>query len=177
MKHTIKGRRASSADELVAYLKAVVEPGSTLLDLGCGPKLYSDPLLGQCSQVVTVDAWDWVEPDIVADLENTPLADIVSDRFDYILMLDFIEHLGREAGLRLIEQCKSICNKRIILLTPLEEIWDDNHVNVENERLWCYGNNYDLHKSLWVPEDFAGWHRINFNDTTFDNHYVGYYEA
>jgi 2-polyprenyl-3-methyl-5-hydroxy-6-metoxy-1,4-benzoquinol methylase len=178
MKHTVKGRHATSNDELVAYLKNTVETGSSLLDLGCGPKLYSNPLLEQCSRIVTVDAWPWVEPDIVADLENTPLTDVVNERFDYILMLDFIEHLDKAAGVGLIEACKTLCNKRIILLTPLEEIWNDNHENVQNKKLWCYGNNYDLHKSMWHPDDFSGWHTIDLkSDELLDNYYIGYYEA
>jgi 2-polyprenyl-3-methyl-5-hydroxy-6-metoxy-1,4-benzoquinol methylase len=87
-----------------------IDHNSTVLDLGCGPKLYSDPLKAQCSRVLTVDGWDWVEPDIVANLETTPLMDIVGDQFDYILMLDFIEHLDKQAGLSLIEQVKQITN-------------------------------------------------------------------
>jgi len=175
MKHKIKGKRAFSNDQLVAYLKKSVVPGSTLLDLGSGPKLYSDPLREQCSRIVTVDAWDWVEPDIVANLETTALKDIVSDTFDYILMLDFIEHLDKDAGISLIEQAKAQCRKRIILLTPMEEIWTENHENVDNPELWCHGNSYDIHKSLWRPEDFVGFTRISL--AGFDNYYVGYYAA
>ena len=175
MKHKIKGKRAFSNDQLVAYLKESVLPGSTLLDLGSGPKLYSDPLREQCSRIVTVDAWDWVEPDIVANLETTALKDIVSDTFDYILMLDFIEHLDKDAGISLIEQAKAQCRKRIILLTPMEEIWTENHENVDNPELWCHGNEYDLHKSLWSPEDFAGFVRVDIRG--FHDYYVGYYEA
>lgn len=175
MKHTVKGKRAFSNDLLVAYLVESVRPTSTLLDLGCGPKLYSDPLKAQCSRVLTVDAWGWVEPDIVADLETTPLKDITPDRWDYVLMLDFIEHLSKEAGLSLIEQVKQVTNQRIFLLTPMEEIWTENHENVDNPELWCHGNKYDLHKSLWVPEDFTGFTRVSIKG--FDNYYIGYYEA
>ena len=175
MKHKIKGKRAFSNDQLVEYLKTTVVPGSTVLDLGCGPKLYSDPLREQCSRILTVDAWDWVEPDIVADLETTPLDQITADTFDYVLMLDFIEHLDKSAGLQLIEQAKSQCSGRIILLTPMEEIWTENHENVDNPELWCYGNEYDLHKSLWTPEDFAGFTRVSIPG--FNNYYIGYHEA
>jgi hypothetical protein len=117
----------------------------------------------------------WVEPDIVADLETTPLDQITADTFDYVLMLDFIEHLDKSAGLQLIEQAKSQCSRRIILLTPMEEIWTENHENVDNPELWCHGNEYDLHKSLWTPEDFLGFTRVSIPG--FDNYYIGYYEA
>lgn len=173
MKHRFKDKRASSNDALVAYLKEQVETGSSVLDIGCGPKLYSTPLKEQGSTVLTIDAWSWVEPDIVADLEKTLVSELVDSKFDYILMLDFIEHLDKAAGLRLIEDCKKVVNKKIFLLTPMEEIWTENHENVEDPRLWCYGNQYDLHKSMWTREDFAGWTTIDL--PKFDNYYVGYY--
>jgi hypothetical protein len=175
MKHKIKGQRAFSNDRLVSYLQGDIQPGTTLLDLGCGPKLYSDPLRNQCSRVLTVDAWDWVEPDIVANLETTDLCDIVTDCFDYVLMLDFIEHLDKSAGVALIAQAKKICQRRIYLLTPLEEIWTDNHENVNDPNLWCYGNKFDIHKSLWTTADFSGWTRIDL--PSLDNYFLGYYEA
>lgn len=175
MKHVIKGKRAFSNDSLVGYLMGAIQHGSTVLDLGCGPKMYSDPIKPQCSRVVTVDGWAWVEPDIVANLESTPLSDVIADKFDYILMLDFIEHIDKPAGLRLIEDCKQQVNRKIFLLTPLESIWTDNHENVNNAELWCHGNELDVHKSLWSPEDFAGWTRIYLRG--FDHYYVGFYEA
>jgi hypothetical protein len=175
MKHKVKGKRAYSNDNLVAYLQAEIATGSSLLDLGCGPKMYSDTLREQCNRILTVDAWAWVEPDIVANLETTPLRDITPDRWDYVLMLDFIEHLDKPAGLSLIEQVKQITNRRVFLLTPMEKIWTENHENVNNPELWCHGNEYDLHKSLWIPEDFAEFNRVTIQG--FDNYYIGYYEA
>jgi len=175
MKHNIKGKRAFSNDLLVGYLMGAVDHRSTVLDLGCGPKLYSDPLKSQCSRVVTVDGWAWVEPDIVANLETTPLKDIVSDRFDYILMLDFIEHLDKSQGMRLIKECQQQVNKKIFLLTPLETIWTENHENVNNPDLWCHGNELDHHKSMWAPEDFPDFVRVY--PRYFEDYFVGFYEA
>lgn len=178
MKHTVKGRHATTNDDLVAWLSNIIEPGSTLLDIGCGPKLYSDSLKHLCETVITIDAWEWVEPDIVADLETQSLLDVVSHNVDYILMLDFVEHLDKSAAQRLIDECKQICNKKIILLTPLEQIWNDNRENVENKKLWCYGNRYDLHKSLWSAEDFQEWTAVRIDSNgLLDDYYIGYYEA
>lgn len=174
MKHKIKGKRAFSNDALVAYLRAKVRPNSSLLDLGCGPKLYSDALKAQCDRVLTVDAWDWVEPDIVADLEQTSLRDITGESFDYVLMLDFIEHLSRDAGIRLIGEVKQQCQGAIILLTPLEEIWTENHENVDNPDLWCHGNRFDLHRSVWQAEDFPDFQPVTI--VGFKNYYVGCWE-
>ena len=88
-------------------------------------------------------------------------------------MIDFIEHLDKNAGLRLIESVKKITNKKIILLTPLEEIWDDNHKNVNDPALWCYGNNFDIHKSLWSNKDFEGWENLNLKG--LHQYFVGSY--
>lgn len=171
MKHQIKGKRAFSNDALVRYLQSTIEPGSSVLDLGCGPKLYSDALRSQSSRVLTVDAWDWVEPDVVADLETTDLCAVTSDRFDYVLMLDFIEHLSREAGLGLIAAAKTQCDRGIILLTPMEQIWTENHENVDNPDLWCHGNQYDLHRSLWCRDDFRDFAAVTI--TGFQDYFVG----
>ena len=172
----IKGKKAFPNRNLTNFLLENIQEGTSLLDLGCGPKLYSSPFKDICSKILTVDAWDWVEPDIVADLENSKISDVVkSESFDYILMLDFIEHLSKEAGKNLIEDCKKLCNKKIFLLTPLEEIWTDNHENVENENYWCYGNKYDLHKSIWSDDDFTDWTKINLPG--FENYYIGYYNC
>ena len=43
MKHNINGKRASSNDEIMKFLSSLIKDGDTLLDLGCGPKLYSTP--------------------------------------------------------------------------------------------------------------------------------------
>lgn len=172
MKHRFKNKRASTNDALIDWLREHVKSGS-LLDLGCGPKLYSDALRDRCDPVLTVDAWNWVEPDVVADLETTALTDITDQRWDYILMLDFIEHLTKPAGLELITQAKQLVNKKIILLTPMESIWTDNSHNVADSKLWCHGNQFDLHKSLWTMDDFADWHPIRI--TQLDNYFVGYY--
>ena len=172
MKHTINGKRASSNDELMKYLQSTIVQNSSLLDLGCGPKLYSDPFKEICNKVITVDAWSEVNPDIVADLENANIVDLVkSEKFDYVLMIDFIEHLTKTAGLKLIEDVKKITNKQIILLTPLEEIWDDNHKNVNDPSLWCYGNTFDLHKSVWTEHEFQNWNRLNVKG--LEKYYVG----
>lgn len=173
MKHKVKGKRASSNDQLIEYLQASIEPNCSLLDLGCGPKLYSNAVKDRCARILTVDAWAWVEPDVVADLETVSLDQITRDRWDYILMLDFVEHLDKSSAKRLLDQCCAVVDKKIFVLTPLQSIWTDNHEHVEDPRLWCYGNEYDLHKSLWTPEDFPGWTQITL--PSLQNYYVGYY--
>ena len=94
--------------------------------------------------------------------------------FDVLLMIDFIEHLEKERGIIILEQAKQVARKVVLLLTPLW--WQDNAVNVNNPDLWCYGNKYDYHKSLWTLEDFAGWDRIT-GIKNLDNYFVGAYNT
>jgi 2-polyprenyl-3-methyl-5-hydroxy-6-metoxy-1,4-benzoquinol methylase len=174
VKYRFKGKKVSVNNELLLFLKNTIEPGSSILDLGCGPKAYSNVFKDTGSKILTVDAWDNVEPDVLANLEEDDIIEIVKNqKYDYILMLDFIEHLSKEKGLSLIENCKKITNKKIFLLTPLEEIWTDNHENIENEKFWCYGNQYDIHKSMWTKDEFINWTEVPM--TSLKHYYFGYF--
>jgi hypothetical protein len=173
MKHEFKNKPVYSNDNLIRYIRSNIEPGSSLLDLGCGPKVYTQAVKDLCSRQITVDAWPEVEPDIVANLETVDVKTI-TESIDYILMIDFIEHLDKLAGQKLIDDCKKIVNKKIFLLTPLEEIWDDNHKNVNDPDLWCYGNVYDYHKSLWSMDDFIGFTEVKLY--SLEKYFVGHWQ-
>jgi|688.fasta_scaffold04255_24 hypothetical protein len=173
MKHEFKNKFIYSNDNLIRYIRSHMIPGSTLLDLGCGPKVYSQAVKDLTVKQTTVDAWADVEPDILADLEKYDVKTGIGN-VDYILMIDFIEHLEKSSGQRLLEDCKKIVNKKIFLLTPLEPIWNDNHKNVNNPELWCYGNNYDLHKSLWTEDDFMGFTQVQMY--SLENYFLGHWE-
>jgi glycosyltransferase involved in cell wall biosynthesis len=85
-------------------------------------------------------------------------------------MIDFIEHLGKEAGERLLEVCKKIARKKIFVFTPL--VFSNNGANVNNPKCWAYGNKFDYHKSFWSMDDFAGWETIQLTPKDF----FGYWE-
>lgn len=157
---------------LLEFLFKTITPKSTLLDLGCGPKRFSEPLKSICSKVVTVDAFPSVNPDILMDVETEDISKrFKENEFDYILVLDFIEHLDKANGVSLIEKCKKICRKSIFLLTPRE--WDDNSRAVTSKTMWSYNNEFCLHKSLWTPQEFPDWkeHKV----TSFKHYYFGEY--
>lgn len=156
---------------LYDFIKHNVKINDVVLDIGCGDKKYSSNLL--CKKVVTLDAWDKVEPDVLVDLEVDDLP-FQPKSFDVILMIDFIEHLSKDRGHIILEQSKQISRKSVLLLTPLW--WQDNSVNVNNPKLWCYGNKYDYHKSLWTLEDFVGWDRVT-GIKNLQQYFVGIYNC
>jgi hypothetical protein len=140
----------------------------TVLDIGCGDKSLSKRF--KCKKLITLDAWDKVKPDILLDLSTNKIP-FEENSVDVVVMLDFIEHLEKTVGAGIIEQAKKITRRSIILLTPLW--WTDNSVNVNDPDMWCYGNIYDFHKSLWTLEDFVGWNRFTNNPNVSDEYFVG----
>ena len=144
-----------------------VNDGNSVLDIGCGIKTYSNIIKNKTSKVITIDAWGNVSPDIVMDISKTKLP-FNKNEFDVGLMIDLIEHLDKNDGLFALDEAKRVC-KKIILLTPLW--WDDNHENTSNSSLWCYGNEYNHHKSLWSPDDFGG-----FTQYEYGNYFLGIFQ-
>lgn len=167
--------------ELQNHIRKTITKGDSMLDIGCGPANFSKrPYGGLCGRILTLDAWAKVKPDIVADLEKESLIDIVKgERFDHIMMMDFIEHVEKDVGARLISEAQELCNKRIWMYTPLEVIWDDNSHNVEDPKMWSYGNEYDYHKSMWEVADFPedqGWTR-QIPIPRCENYFFGFWQA
>ena len=94
----------------------------------------------------------------------------------FIILIDVIEHLEKDAGKDLIEHCKLIATKNIFLFTPL--FWTTNEKNVKDPNCWAYGNKYDYHKSLWnVAEDFPGWITMNIIGSAKQPQWLGYWQV
>jgi hypothetical protein len=170
-----KGKPLYVDKDILGYLINEIPLNATVADIGCGPQIYSAPLKERGNKVIAIDAWEDVQPDILVDLSTTSIFDVIKEKVDYILMIDFIEHLDKQVGQQLIEDCKRLVNKKIFLLTPLEQIWTDNTENVENDKLWCHGNQFDVHKSLWSVTDFQEWTQITLKG--LHDYYTGYWNA
>jgi len=138
------------------FLAREVKKGYSVLDLGCGTKWYWPAFKNRASVIVGVDAHRPFDPCLLVDMEKDDLP-VADKSFDVVLMLDFIEHLSRETGERVLAHAKRIVREKIILLTPL--LWDDNASNVEDPKSEYFGNGFDYHKSLWTVRDFEGWQR------------------
>lgn len=150
------------------YIVSNVKKTHSVLDVGCGDKRFSKNL--DCSKVTTLDAWEKVKPDFIIDLEKRDFP-FEENSFDVVLMIDFIEHIEKSRGFALLEQAKNITKEFIIIFTPL--FWSDNQHNVSNPNLWCYGNKYDLHKSLWSENDFIGWERPLGCNERLNKYFIG----
>jgi hypothetical protein len=145
--------------DIVSDLKRLINSNDTVLDLGCGIKTYS-----YFGKTTTVDAWDKLTPDYLLDLEKDKLP-FGENTFDHILMIDFIEHLDKDKGKVLLNDCKKIVKNKIFVFTPL--VFNDNSINVNNPSCWAHGNKYDYHKSLWTLDDFSDWVVLFKNNVSF----------
>ncbi len=77
----------------------MIEPNSTVLDVGCGPSILSEGLYEKKCQIIGVDNMD------IDELENpymksffkwnldTPMPLPLKDKFDYVIAADVLEHL------------------------------------------------------------------------------------
>lgn len=152
-----------SEDLLLAIHKAV-EKTEVVLDIGCGivPMNYFRPKLH-----LMVEPW-WEYYDIlkyrhagdksvlifrVGALEI--LQQLADGSVDSIFLLDVIEHLEKEVGAQVIEECIRIARQQIVVFTPLG--FFPQHMNTGELDSWgLHGNTYQEHRSGWEPKDFTG---------------------
>jgi len=142
----------------------------TILDIGCGDKFITNRV--QNPNITTVDGWIKFKPDLIWDLNITPLP-YEDNSFDTVLTLDLIEHLERDKGEQLLVELQRVAKKNIILLTPL--FWTPNTENVENPDSPYYKNEYDLHRSQWTLEDFKDWTRLT-DKKYYKDYFLGVWE-
>lgn len=153
---------------LAEYVSRGLSLTSKVLDLGCGNKAISNQF--QAGLITTVDAFPKFNPDIMWNLNDLPLP-FKDNEFELVLLLDVIEHLDKEAGKKLLEDIKRI-TKRVFVFTPT--IWTDNVVETENPNSEYYQDEFNLHRSLWTPEEFTDFVRV-YNPLV-EKYFFGYWE-
>ncbi|MDX9697481.1 MAG: class I SAM-dependent methyltransferase [Bacteroidales bacterium] len=153
---------------LKQFTNSHVENGDSVLDIGCGQKLFKPE---HCGKYVTVDSFEKCKPKYLINLEieNLPFEE---NSFDVVFMLDFIEHLDKDRGNEILKQAKKITKKKLILFTPMW--WDDNHENIEKG--FHEGNIHNLHKSLWSGEEEELQGFIVYVIPPFENYFLGVYD-
>jgi len=142
-------------DNNYIQISSLIPKNNTILDLGCG---CGSPFVGtDFPLIVGVDIWknkfDMPEYDEVYFNDVREIDKLFPENsFDVVTCIDFIEHLTKEDGLKLIEDAEKIALFKVIFFTPKK--WTENKEAVENKNYWSYGNKYNYHKSHWTEEDF-----------------------
>ena len=150
-------------NHLTPMLQGFIKENETLLDIGCG---NGNPTKGIiCKEITGIDVWDYRDQYSGKYIQQniTDLSNIPSKSYDVIFALDIIEHLKKEDGLKLIEECERIAKKLVFFLTP--HLWDENRKAVEHKGYWSYGNKYNYHLSHWIPKEFTdrGYELVPYN--------------
>lgn len=170
-------------EELFTVVKENILPANIVGDIGCGirPQDFIKPRHHLC-----------IDPhkqylEFIKDKQNTgsnftfinadwtrAVQVFASNSIETIFLLDVIEHLKKDAALKLLEETKKIITKQIVIFTPLGFI-EQNH-ETDKDAWGLDGGKWQEHKSGWLPEDFGeGWEFFVCEDFhTHDNEGIEY---
>lgn len=146
-----------------ATIRQLVGPVRTVLDVGAGIRPQTlvparvhicvepyEPYVERLRKEVSQDR-DWVF--LTARWEDVlPL--MPDDSVDTVLVLDVIEHMEKEEGLRLLHQAKRIARHQVVVLTPLGFL-PQSHAPDDLDRWQMRGGRWQSHRSDWEPEEFG----------------------
>ncbi len=143
-------------------IRAKIRRVDVVLDVGCGifPQTFFRPRLRLLCEpygeyVQTLRARFPDDPTVVI-LQGTwqEVLRLLPDRsVDSVFLRDLIEHLEKEDGRKLLQECERVARRQILVFTPLGFMPQDcapGEVDV-----WGLGGgNWQVHRSGWTPEDF-----------------------
>lgn len=139
-----------------AFVIEETQHGESLLSLCCGVGIELRNV--KASKITAVDIY----PGYLAEVKtNQPRAKTVeSDAYTYIkqqsansvdviTLIDAIEHLDKETGIKLLKRCKRVAKKSILVFTP------EGYVRNETHDAWGVsgGDNYQKHLSGWEVDE------------------------
>lgn len=159
-------------DVLYDRATALIKPAGSVLDIGCG--LRPQSIIPTPNVLVCVEAHGEYVTELRRRFAGTTTL-IIQDRvpeclavlpdgcIDTIFMLDFIEHLDREAGRKTLSECERIARRQVVVFTPLGFMPQDE--TGETDGWGFHGNFWQTHRSGWTPDDFdERWHVIACHD-------------
>jgi 2-polyprenyl-3-methyl-5-hydroxy-6-metoxy-1,4-benzoquinol methylase len=148
-----------------------ISPEDKILDLGCGVMSATD---GLNNIILGVDIWDRYLNHIKNIFQTVKISMSELDRFmdksyDIVLCLDVLEHLDYNLALKVMDECKRIARKKVIIYTP--SIHKDN--SPAEKDAWGLGEcEYQKHISVIQLYDFIS-RGYNVSDPMNDNsHYT-----
>src|SRR5260221_2159998 len=74
---------------------------------------------------------------------------------DSVFALDFIEHLEKEDGFRMLREAERVARRQIVVATP-QGFFPQSYEDPEKPDRWGMGGgSWQTHRSGWDPEDFG----------------------
>jgi 2-polyprenyl-3-methyl-5-hydroxy-6-metoxy-1,4-benzoquinol methylase len=124
----------------------------SILDLGCGIMSATDELK---NKIIGVDIWPVYLNHIKSRFPTVKISMEETDRFmdksyDVVFCLDVLEHLEYNLALKILDECKRIARRKVIIYTP--SIHKDN--SSAEKDAWGLGEcKYQEHISVISKED------------------------
>ncbi len=150
-------------DEIIPVVMEKVNKVNVILDIGSGimPQIYTRPLIHICCDPFK-DYIEHLQNKTKDELDrhylviNAGWKEVVekfpSNSVDSIFLIDIVEHLEKDEGLKLLKLTEKIARNQIVIFTPLGFL-PQEHTNGKDA--WGLdGVEWQEHKSGWMPEDF-----------------------
>lgn len=88
---------------------------------------------------------------------NDVLPLMPDESVDTVFLLDVIEHVEKEEGLRLLAEAERIARCQVIVFTPYG-FYPQSYEEGQRDRWGMNGGYWQTHRSGWLPGDFGeGW--------------------
>jgi len=150
--------------EILQAVEKAIKETDVVLDIGCGirPMSYFRPklhiLVEPHQEYVDILNYRNSGDKSVITLNQNALEALIhfaSQSVDSIFLLDVIEHINKEEGLKIIQECERVAREQIVIFTPLGFM--PQHVHGVDA--WgLNGGTFQEHISGWLPADFnADW--------------------
>ena len=173
--------------EFMNYANSLIKPSEKVLEIGPGirpyifsftPKIrvYIEPSPEYAKYLHSMTN---LEPGSLVICEGALefLARCQNNSFDLIILVDVIEHLEREDGLKLIEELERVTRKKYVVFTPLGFMPQDYN-GAEADPWGMSATELQTHKSGWHPQDFKNSkHVVICQQFHFDQENNKYYGA
>lgn len=133
-----------------------------VLDIGCGirPQTFFQPRLHICCephpeyvQILKNYFWGSSNVLVIQDTAWEVVNRLPNMSVDSIFLVDFIEHIEKDEGYRLLAECERVARKQIVLFTPLGFMSQDYTAD-DLDGWGLHGGEWQAHKSGWTPNDF-----------------------
>ncbi|MCA1592676.1 MAG: class I SAM-dependent methyltransferase [Acidobacteria bacterium] len=154
-----------SRDKALELVASKVEDVEVVLDIG--PGIRPQPFVKKPYVHICVDAYrpylERVKKDVADDPKyvfiNAPWDQVIGmfpdKSVDTVIALDFIEHLEKEDGLRMLREAERVARRQIVIYTPHGFFPQSYHEPDKHDRWGMGGGYWQTHRSGWEPEDFG----------------------
>lgn len=181
-----------SPHELLRAVEKVIRETEVVADIGCGiaPMNYFRPklhfMIEPWREYADILSYRYSGDKSVVVLRQGALEALVSfadNSVDSIFLLDVIEHIEKDVGVKIIGECERVAREQVVIFTPLGFM--PQHVEANEPDGWgLSGAAVQEHRSGWLPEDFSSawsfyvcpkFHSLDFKGEPLEKPYGAFY--